>query len=414
MIKRFLMTFSLAASTALVCPALAFADGPLQIFVSKATQTLTLYEGDDLVATSKVSTGKTGHRTPSGVFSILEKRKYHKSNIYSDAPMPFMQRLTWSGIALHEGRIPDYPASHGCVRLPRDFARSLYGMTRRGVHVIITEAPIEPRKIVHAALFAPSLPAPSPALLSDARPEPASGLRGSQPVEVAMTASNTRSAPGILREAEEPAALRILITRRTVTDQVRDVQEMLTELGFDTGTADGVLGSKTIAAIKGYRAAHEIGDNGGILSEEFLESLYHIAGRPQPAAGKLLVRSAFEPLFEADVGIRDPHLGLGTHFLVLTSSDRERHTAEWRGATLTDNLTNSAMARLGITQPADNGALSTAEAALARIEIPNDLRSRVETLLGAGSSLTISDNGTSIETGKGTDFITLTRDEMGG
>ena len=86
----------------------------LQIIVSRSKQTLTVYDDGKLIATSKVSTGKSGHETPTGIFSILEKRKYHESNIYSNAPMPWMQRLTWSGIALHEGKVPNYPASHGC------------------------------------------------------------------------------------------------------------------------------------------------------------------------------------------------------------------------------------------------------------------------------------------------------------
>ena len=91
--------------------------------IEKAEQTLTVYDGDQVIATSKVSTGKAGHTTPSGVFSILEKRKYHESNLYSNAPMPWMQRITWSGVALHESNsVPNYPASHGCVpaRVPNE------------------------------------------------------------------------------------------------------------------------------------------------------------------------------------------------------------------------------------------------------------------------------------------------------
>jgi len=92
--------------------------GPLHIIISIKKQQLTLYAGGVPVAHSQVSTGVPGHPTPQGVFSILEKRIYHESNLYSSAPMPYMQRITWSGVAMHQGVVPGHPASHGCIRLP--------------------------------------------------------------------------------------------------------------------------------------------------------------------------------------------------------------------------------------------------------------------------------------------------------
>src|SRR5690606_31208058 len=92
-----------------------------------------------------MSSGAAGHETPTGVFAILQKKVDHKSNLYDDAPMPFMQRLTWSGIAMHAGNLPGYPASHGCIRLPRDFAERLHGVTRLGLTVIITQSSEIPR-----------------------------------------------------------------------------------------------------------------------------------------------------------------------------------------------------------------------------------------------------------------------------
>ena len=103
MFSRLVFGLGLLSATALVHPALAAdAARTLQIFVSKDKQSLAVYDGTEVVATSKVSTGKDGHTTPSGIFSVLEKQKYHESNLYSAAPMPFMQRLTWSGIAAAE------------------------------------------------------------------------------------------------------------------------------------------------------------------------------------------------------------------------------------------------------------------------------------------------------------------------
>ena len=111
--------------------------GPVTILVSTDRQRLTVYDGDTQVAQTVVSTGVADHPTPHGVFSVIEKQVFHRSNLYSDAPMPFMQRLTWSGIAMHEGHVTGRPASHGCVRLPMAFAKELFRYTKRGARVVI-------------------------------------------------------------------------------------------------------------------------------------------------------------------------------------------------------------------------------------------------------------------------------------
>ncbi len=117
-------------------------DAPITIGVSIALQRLYVYRGDTLIAVSTVSTGKPGHRTPMGDFTILQKRRWHRSNIYSNAPMPFMQRLTWTGIAIHAGHDPGFPASHGCIRIPLSFAQTLFGMTNIGEAVVVTDYPL--------------------------------------------------------------------------------------------------------------------------------------------------------------------------------------------------------------------------------------------------------------------------------
>ncbi|HQS70702.1 MULTISPECIES: L,D-transpeptidase family protein [unclassified Novosphingobium] len=151
------------------------------IVVSKPTQQMFVFKDGALWATSPVSTGKRGHGTPAGVFPILQKRVHHRSNLYSNAPMPFMQRLTWRGIAIHAGRLPGYPASHGCIRLPYGFAKSLFALTRAdSTTVVITNEAVRsedtaitlalntqaPRAIV------PGLPTPPKAALAVA-PVPA-------------------------------------------------------------------------------------------------------------------------------------------------------------------------------------------------------------------------------------------------
>jgi lipoprotein-anchoring transpeptidase ErfK/SrfK len=114
--------------------------GAVRVLVSLPLQRLWVFRGRELVATSPVSTGKRGHETPAGSFPILQKRVEHYSNRYDNAPMPYMQRLTHYGIALHGGRLPGYPASHGCIRLPHRFARRLYHLTDHGSRVIVTRA----------------------------------------------------------------------------------------------------------------------------------------------------------------------------------------------------------------------------------------------------------------------------------
>jgi hypothetical protein len=123
------------------------------IVISKKSQNMFVFSDGVLWASTPISTGKRRHETPSGVFPILQKHRLHRSNIYSGAPMPFMQRLTWSGIALHAGWVPGYPASHGCVRVPRAFAQSLFKLTKASATtVVIGDAPLETEE--HAQQFA--------------------------------------------------------------------------------------------------------------------------------------------------------------------------------------------------------------------------------------------------------------------
>ncbi len=120
-------------------------EGEVEIVVSVPLQRAYVYRGGTLIGITTVSTGRPGHDTPTGTFSILQKRREHYSNLYNNAPMPFMQRLTWGGVALHAGHIPGRPASHGCVRLPLDFARLLFSATRLGGSVHVTaDAPESP------------------------------------------------------------------------------------------------------------------------------------------------------------------------------------------------------------------------------------------------------------------------------
>src|SRR6516162_2785527 len=136
--------------------------GPLQIVVSIGNQKVMLFSNGVRVAQGPVSTGVPGRPTPTGVFSIIEKDRYHHSNLYSNAPMPYMQRITWSGVALHEGVLPGYPASHGCIRMSHDFAQKLWPITNLGVRVIVAHHELAPVEFEHPKRFVPKLKPPAP------------------------------------------------------------------------------------------------------------------------------------------------------------------------------------------------------------------------------------------------------------
>lgn len=145
-------------------------EGEVEILVSLPLQKAYVYRGGTLIGATTVSTGMPGYDTPTGRFNILQKRREHVSNLYDDAPMPFMQRLTWDGIALHAGAIPGEPASHGCIRLPKTFAAKLYAATELGATVMIIDAAPSPEaayammsdRTLEAAMGGPEEPAEQP------------------------------------------------------------------------------------------------------------------------------------------------------------------------------------------------------------------------------------------------------------
>jgi peptidoglycan hydrolase-like protein with peptidoglycan-binding domain len=408
MLTRLAFSVALAASTFVGTAAFAADDtAPLQIFVSKDTQTLVVYDGDQIVASTNVSTGKRGHTTPSGIFSILEKKKMHHSNLYDDAPMPWMQRITWSGVALHEGSsVPDYPASHGCVRLPKKFAKMLFPMTKRGYHVIISDRELVPQRITAADLFVPRFAQPEADLLSDAELRPA--VPGDGPVEVASNDALPKN--GALAVAALPKnqpAIKMLITRVSDRQKIADAQALLARLGYYDGPHDGGIGPKTRDAVKAYQEVHGQKPT-GMMDQAFYTSIHKVMNR-KPLTGWLSVRRNFKPVFDAPVDLDQPEVALGTHFYTAIRVNPAQNTAEWYATTLENHISEKAARRLGITLPADALAPEAAETAIERVAIPSELREKIETMLGNGSSLTITDIGTESETGQGTDFITVVK-----
>lgn len=418
MMVRTIFPLMFISASVLALPAYAQAESHLQIIVSKQKQTLAVYDGDKIIATSRVSTGKNGHTTPSGIFSIIQKAKYHESNLYSNAPMPWMQRITWSGVALHESNsVPNHPASHGCVRLPAEFARKLYGMTTLGAQVIITDAPVVPVALHHPFLFTPAHQQDVPQLLSDAKLRGGDVAPGKKPIEVAMidlpaAKTSPRPAPTNL------SPLRILITYRDEQQTIRDAQVLLQELGFDTGGVDGQTGPLTREAIKGFKRWKSLNPKGRLITPEFMAALYQSANKPVPPRGHLYVRQDFKPLFDAPVTIAKPDQPLGTYFLAATAIDQKTGNTTWQALTLDDASDHiletfqgdeTSIVTIG-TQDGDTQASSKQggiNAVLDRISIAPDIRARIETAMTEGTSLTITDQGIGPETADGTDFITI-------
>jgi len=239
--------------------------GPLQIIISIADQRISLYENGVLIARSSVSTGVEGHPTPLGVFSVLSKQKWHRSNIYSAAPMPYMQRLTWSGIALHAGHLPGYPASHGCIRVTNDFATRLWHLTKRGTRVIIAREDIRPVDITDPQLFVPK--------------------------------------PKIVRASSESGSA-ALASDGSVTGTTADAPPMSNSQGADKPANPA-------------------------FSRDRAQKVTPISVFVSRQLSKLFVRKGFTPLFDVPIKIRDPEQPMGTHVFTAMKFENEGAPVRW-------------------------------------------------------------------------------------
>src|SRR5579871_1676548 len=172
------------------------AGAPIMAVVSLHSQAVTIYDADGWIMRAPVSSGQTGRETPAGIFSVIEKQAEHYSNLYDDAFMPHMHRITWSGIALHGGPLPGYPASHGCIRLPYDFASHLFDVTKVGMRVIVAPGDMAPVAFAHPALF-PSKPGAADVAAARAAEAAEAASKADLAKRAAATAS--REAAGAMR-----------------------------------------------------------------------------------------------------------------------------------------------------------------------------------------------------------------------
>jgi lipoprotein-anchoring transpeptidase ErfK/SrfK len=388
--------------------------GPLLVAIALNSQRLTLYSKGAAVAHSPVSTGTASHPTPTGIFSVIGKERFHRSNLYSNAPMPFMQRITWSGVALHQGVLPGYPASHGCIRLPGQFAQYLWGTTRMGARVIITRDEVAPFEIAHAKLFTPR-PEEPPAdqvLVSRskriAETDPVTSSDISSPV---ATVTAAPGAPGT-----DSAGIVLLAGSSRLTAATAESSDVVDARAPSPTTTDGAMaGAAADSAIKGARLATTEVKDIPRMSEPVSVFISRKTGR-------LYVRQAFEPLFDVPVTIRDPDVPLGTHLYTATDVKDDGSAMRWVAV----NLSADAVSASAVIEPERRrgkkarqepehtphvpaSARQAAAAALDRVDMPKGAVDRISDLLSPGASLIISDLPISNETGKYTDFIILTK-----
>jgi hypothetical protein len=393
--------------------------GPLQMVVSIGGQHVTLYANGQRIEQAKVSTGTPGHPTPLGVFSVIEKDRYHRSNLYDSAPMFYMHRLTWSGVAMHEGVLPGFAASHGCIRMPTGFVSRLWQITKLGVRVVVARNDPVPYEFDHPKLFNPSL-------------RPVAQLSSSEPLEAVRSTVATASS------ASRP----VMLAQATATDALEQAQppaqgeapaaSQPTE-AETTGVTPPPQTADAPAAAPEATPAAETGAEPEKREPTEAEPKKpapprNRAGEPVKTSGqvavfvskrekKIFVRQGFVPVFEMPIEIANPDQPLGTHvFTAMEIKDGGAHM-RWNAISMpAEHLARPVDVRGGKkgrkVEPAavhDGKAPSTAAEALERINFPPEAVERISELLTPGSSLVVSDHGLGRETGRYTEFIVLTQ-----
>jgi L,D-transpeptidase-like protein len=471
--------------------------GPLAIIVSIDKQRATLYADGQPIASTAVSTGTREHPTPMGVFSVIQKDKHHVSNLYN-ASMPYMQRITWSGSALHEGPLPGYPASHGCVRLTSSFAQMLWRTTKMGARVIVTHPDVTPVEfdsprlfvpkpklveaappIVPAALIVPTV-VPVVGTVPAAEPAPAAVTTVAEPALTSgiakirtADASNTTAVLSVIGGASKSVATSV-VTEPTPNNPSAEQPTKLSETEGSGGSpkpsetqteamqappaeekpaeaavaeTKPVVEDKPVAEVKPAEAktvepkavaipATEaklpmIAAPAPIVVDERPKAMpaavmQEANGRPISVfvslkEGKLYVRQGWKPLFEGPVSFENPTQPIGTHVytamgvkaggpelrwtVISIPSGYHRHVAELRPERGRKSHGEHPV-KIAEIEPA---VPPTPSAALDRIIMPPELIERISAMITPGSSLIVSDNRLSDETGEYTDFIVTTR-----
>jgi lipoprotein-anchoring transpeptidase ErfK/SrfK len=387
---------------------------PLMAIVSIKSQQVTIYDADGWILRAPVSTGIKGRETPAGVFSVVEKDKDHHSNLYDDAWMPNMERITWSGIALHGGPLPGYAASHGCIRMPYDFAETLFGKTQIGMRVIIAPNDAEPVEFSDPKLFVPSAQAlaAAPARAETLARDAADAAKAADDAKAAATAAarEAAAAPAAVRklemlksraDAELAYAERVLAAAKTDQDKARaaDLQQKASANAADLGTqldaakADAKAKLDAVAAAKdALKAAEAKRTETAAAARDAKLAIEPVSVFISRATKKLYVRRGFASTIEVPITIRDPDKPLGTH--VFTAVARTDAGLRWTAVTI------------------DNG--DDAKDALDRISIPQDVLASIASTAVPRSSLIVSDEPPNREQNYRTEFVVVLNNQPQG
>ena len=414
--------------------------GPLQILISIDQQKLYLYSDGTLVADAPVATGVPSHPTPLGVFNVISKDRFHRSNIYSNAPMPYMQRITWSGVAMHEGVGVGHPASHGCIRMPHDFAARLWVLTKLGASVIIARDELKPVGFADSHLFAHKDMPPGPAVAKADAVKTAQSVDAGKTTDAVVAVADSSDAARAAKPAE-PDAVRVDAQKDPAAGPVA---ALVADSAPVTDSATGTEPAKLVpagpetppppTATNAETPASTIDPDEMMplplakptaLMETAAAAHAPIAIFVSRKTKRIYVRQHFSPLFAAPVTIDQPDRPLGTHVFTAMEYLDNGSTFRWNVVSLPGEQPRAA-------RRADDGARSgrhgkgkrrdealdrpiaepqpspTPQQALARIEIPQDVIDQISELMVPGSSLVVSDQGLGDETGEGTNFIVIT------
>src|SRR5262245_12490631 len=432
---------------------------PLLAVVGLDTQRLGIYDrAGRLMHRSAVSTGQTGYETPAGIFSVVQKKADHNSNLYEDGNMPFMQRITWTGIALHGGVLPGHPASHGCVRLPVDFARRLFDLTDVGMRVIIVPHDISLAEFDHPHLLRSNatrieLPAQpgnksaratadalqtlrSIAASKDAEAEAAqrkasearrAATRTSE--AAAAAAKALRAAAGVheradaqLKEAEKALDAARTGAKPEAVKRAETAKDKaaarLAEADKQLQTAKAQAQAKADAAGTSEdeaKAAEAANDAAQDAATEAKRKTLPISVFVSRKTQRFYVRQGYVPVFEGPITIQDHDKPLGTYVFTAFGDANER--VRWGVISMYSDgkvAPEPVAARKGETREANPADVAGAKAALDRLAIPLEAIQRITDVVLPGSSLIVSDEGLSIETGKDTDFVIVMSGEPQG
>lgn len=450
---------------------------PMLAVVGLGEQRIVVYDSTGAqMLDSPVSSGTTGYETPPGIFSVVQKEIEHASNLYDDASMPFMQRITWTGIALHAGALPGYPASHGCVRLPHNFAERLYDLTHVGLRVVVAREGIAPVAIAAPALFQRSVAvargegAGSGGFAGAASAAPSAG--GGDDLG-AMTTDQLAARHESLSLAAEDAARaarqsRVVATRARMAAQpaeraLQRAEAALAKAEADLKSAEKLIegggpkrkieeAEKTKAAaparieaaraglekvrndvrakLDAVRLAEEKSNAAASAHTEAIDAAERAKQDMSPVSvlvsrktQRIYVRKGFHPLWEAPITIRDAEKPIGTFVYTANEPAEGSRELRWSALSLYKNPTaieprttrakpkggkRDAPVELPVTD------VSAAQEALERLSATPDMVERVSGVVLPGSSLIITDEPPSVETGKDTDFVVVMSGEPKG